>query len=57
MLAIYLRVQDFRNFVLGFTVNLDQRWQRLYSIWDYVPYEGFELGDMEYRVNGVHGVR
>ena len=57
LLAIYLRVQDFQNLILMFTVNLNQRWWRLYSIWDYVWYGGFELGDMEYRMDGVHGVR
>ena len=56
-LVIYIGVQDFQNLVLGLTVNLDRRWWRLYSIWDYVWYGGFELGDMEYGMDGVHGVR
>ena len=29
----------------------------MYLIWDCIGYGGFELGDMEYGVDGVHEVR
>ena len=34
--TVDLRVEDFFNLILSFAVNVDQRWQSLYMIGDYV---------------------
>ena len=48
---INLRVKDFLNFIFNFSVDLDQRWQRLNSIWNGAWVGEFKLGDVE---DGVH---
>ena len=53
---INLRVKDFLNFILDFSVNLNQRWQRLNSIRNSAWVGEFELGHMEDGVHGFHSV-
>ena len=54
---INLRVEDFFDFIFDFSVNLDQRQQRLDSIQNGAQVGEFELGDMEDGVHRLHSVR
>ena len=53
---INLRVKDFLNFIFNFSVNLDQRQQRLDPIWNGARVGEFELGDVEDGVHRFHSV-
>jgi len=53
---INLGVEDLRDLELWFTIHFDQWQRRLYLVRYGVGYGRFELGDVEDRVNGVHGI-
>ena len=52
-----LRVKDFSNFVLKFTLNIDWRGQRFYMVWNFVQNCEFQHGNMEHGVNTMDGVQ
>ena len=54
--AVNLGVEDFGDFVLGFTVDFDGRRRSLDTSGDGVRSGWLELGDMENGVNGAHRV-
>ena len=54
---INFQVKDFFDFIFDFSVDLNQRWWRLNSIWNGAWVGEFELGDMENGVHGFHSVR
>ncbi len=53
--AINLGVEDLGDFVLGFSVDLDQRGRSLDTSGNGVRSFGLKLGDMEYGVDSPHG--
>ena len=53
---INLGVEDLRDLELWFTIYFDRWWRRLYPVRYGVGYGQFELGDVEDRVNGTHGI-
>jgi len=53
---INLGVEDLRDLELWFTIHFNWWWRRLYPVWYGVGYGWFELGDVEDRVNGAHGI-
>ena len=53
---INFRVKDFLNFIFDFSVDHDQRWQRLNSIRNSVRMGEFKLGDVEDRMHRLHRV-
>ena len=54
---INFKVKDFLNFIFNFSVDLNQRWQRLNSIRNGAWVGEFKLGDMDDGVHGFHSVR
>ena len=50
---INFKVKDF----VDFSIDLDQRWQRLNSVRNSAWMGEFKLGDVEDRVHGFHSVR
>ena len=53
---INFRVKDFLDFIFNSSIDLNQRWWRLNSIWNGAWVGEFELGDMEDGVHGFHSV-
>jgi len=53
---VNLGVEDLRDLELQFTIHFDWWQRRLYPVRYGVGYGRFELGDVEDRVNGVHGI-
>ena len=56
MVTVNLGVEDLRDLKLQFTIHFNRWRRRLYSVQYNVGYGQFELGDMEDRVNCVHGI-
>ena len=54
--AVNLGVQNFFEFVFDFSIDFDQRWQRLNVVGNTALEGGLKLRHMEYRVHGLHGV-
>ena len=54
--SIYLGIQDFGDLEFRFAVDQYGRWRVLDAAGNGVRSSGFQLGDMEHRVYGVHGV-
>ena len=53
---INLRVKDFLDFIFDFSIDLNQRWQRLDPIQNGAQVGEFELGDVEDGVHRFHSV-
>ena len=56
MTAIQLRVENFSDFVFGFTINFDWGRRRLDAIQDDIGCGKFELWDVEDGMNCAHRV-
>ena len=54
--SINLRVEDFFDFIFDFSIDLDQRQQRLNAIWNGAWVGEFELGDVKDGVHRLHSV-
>jgi len=54
--TVNLGVEDFSNLELRFTIYFNRWRRRLYPVQYGVGYGRFELGDMEDRMNGAHGI-
>ena len=55
--SVHFGVEDFSNFILKFTLNVDQRGQRLYMVRNLVWNGGFQHGNMEHGVHTTDGVQ
>jgi hypothetical protein len=53
---IDLGVQDLRNLIFLFTINVNQRWRRLGPVWNGVWSFRFQHNDVENGMNSVHTV-
>jgi hypothetical protein len=56
-LLINLGVQDLRNLIFLFTINVDQRWRRLGLVWNGVWSFRFQQNNMENGVDTMHAVQ
>ena len=56
MAAVNLGVEDLRDLELWFTINFHRWRRRLYPVQYGIGYGWFKLGDVEDRVNSVHGI-
>ena len=54
---IGFRIEDLCDLKLGLTIDFYWRWWRLGAVGDGVGNGGFDLGYVEDRVDGPHGIR